>query len=72
MSDFGFRQRFMPRDDFAAELGVHPRTVKRYQEEPDGLPFAVIGGKIFIPIREGLEWVERRVVRPNPTRIPAE
>ncbi len=64
----GFRDEYMSRADFADELGVHERTVARYQNEPDGLPHVKIGGKDYIPIRQGREWIARRITQPNPTR----
>jgi hypothetical protein len=39
---------FVPEGDFATEIGVGKRTIGRYRKQPDGLPFAMIGGRIFI------------------------
>ena len=41
--------------------GATTRTSKRYEAE--GLPFAMIGGLKWRPLREGREWVAARIQR---------
>ena len=48
MSDQNILKDFQPQDEFAAEHGVSKHTVARYRQEPDGLPYAMFGGKVFI------------------------
>ena len=64
----GFREEYAPEADFAGELDVTPRTTRRYRNEPNGLPYLVIGGKIYIPVKAGREWIARRVRQANPIR----
>jgi hypothetical protein len=61
---------FDPEDEFARANGpVSKKTVQRYRNEPNGLPFLTFGGKIWIgPRDEAREWLLRRVRRPNPRR----
>jgi hypothetical protein len=59
---------FMPAEEFEKQLNVTPRTRHRYQSLPDGLPFVIIGGRTFIPVKDAKAWLERRVRRPNPRR----
>jgi len=54
--------------DFAKANNVSPRTVARYRSQPDGLPFFMWGGEVFIPLREAKEWLQARVKRPNARR----
>jgi hypothetical protein len=54
---------------FAAEVQVSERTVARYRNLPDGLPYLPFGGKIYIPIEEAREWLKSRVKRPNQRRV---
>ncbi len=41
--------------------GATTRTSKRY--EAKGLPFAMVAGRKFRPLREGREWVAARIQR---------
>jgi hypothetical protein len=59
---------YQPEADFAAGLGVSRHTVARYRTEPDGLPFAVFGGKIYIHLPGAREWMAKRIQRRAPLR----
>lgn len=59
---------YMPKAQFASELGCHERTIDNYRSQPNGLPSLTIGGKVYIPIADAREWIARRVARPNPVR----
>jgi hypothetical protein len=41
--------------------GATTRTSKRY--DADGLPFAMVAGRKYRPLREGREWVAARIQR---------
>jgi hypothetical protein len=45
--------------------GISQRTSARYRALPDGLPFLIFGGSVWIPKREGREWIASRVQRRN-------
>jgi hypothetical protein len=68
MPDENFLDNYPTRKTLAKLWGVHPRTLMRYQREPDGLPSLMLGGNARYPWKECCEWLERRVKRPNPTR----
>jgi len=54
-------------DEFArAEVKKHPRTVRRWTKEPDGLPFAMMGKTPIIHIPTAKQWLLSRMQRPNP------
>jgi len=54
--------------EFAKDNGICERTLSRYRNEPDGIPFMQFGGKIFIHIPGARKWLERRIQRLNPRR----
>jgi hypothetical protein len=68
MSDNSILDGFAFEADFARDNRVSRRTVANYRSEPNGLPFTVFGGKIWIPIEEARAWLKARVRRPNPRR----
>jgi hypothetical protein len=55
-------------DDFARSNNVSPRTVARYRNQPDGLPYVVWGGKVLVHIPGAREWLLKRTVSRNPRR----
>lgn len=55
-------------DELAAEAGLSKRTLARYRNEPDGLPYFRLGGRIYIRRGDWRDYLERRIIRPNPTR----
>jgi hypothetical protein len=63
----GVLEGFELEEDFATSANVHPRTVKRYRDQPDGLPYLIWGGKIYIPTAAARQWLLKRVRHPNPT-----
>jgi hypothetical protein len=53
---------------FAREVDRHPRTVRRWLDQPDGLPFSRIGNRILIHVPTAREWIFGRMCRPNARR----
>jgi hypothetical protein len=49
MSDL-FQNEFTPEPEWSARHNISPRTTARYRQLPNGLPFLVFGGRIYIPI----------------------
>ena len=56
----------IPNAEFADKLGVVIRTLDNYDRK--GLPFAMIGGKKYRPLTEGMSWIASRIQRRNPRR----
>jgi hypothetical protein len=52
----------------AVELKKHPRTIRRWMEDADGLPHVRLGRRFFIHIPTAREWLLKRMKYPNPTR----
>lgn len=59
---------FMGIEEAAEEIGCSTRTIRRYMDAPDGLPYAVIGGRVRLHRPTTREWIMGRLKRPNPTR----
>jgi hypothetical protein len=53
---------------FAAEVNRDPRTVRRWMNEPNGLPYTRIGNRILVHVPTAREWIFGRMHRPNPRR----
>jgi hypothetical protein len=66
ISDSDFLSEYEKESAWAEGHGVSQRTVARYREL--GLPHLFFGGYIWIPKREGREWIAGRVRRRNPSR----
>jgi hypothetical protein len=54
-------QDFLDLDPFAKEIGRHPRTVRRWFDEPDGLPHTRIGNRILIHVPTARDWLFSRM-----------
>jgi hypothetical protein len=68
MSNTKFLDDFIDLDPFAADAGRHPRTVRRWLKQPDGLPHTRIGNRILIHVPTAREWLMKRMHRPAPRR----
>jgi hypothetical protein len=67
MSKTNFLDDFVDLEPFAADAGRHPRTVRRWLNQPDGLPYSRIGNRILIHVPTAREWLMKRM-RPAPHR----
>lgn len=61
-------QDYLTRDQLASELHVTTRTVARWQDQPDGIPYVEMGGRILYRRQSILAWIESRERRPNQRR----
>ena len=68
MSDTNLLNDFLDLDPFAVEVGRDPRTVRRWMNEPDGLPFTRIGNRILVHVPTAREWIFGRMRHPAPRR----
>jgi hypothetical protein len=66
VSDPDFLAEYEKECDWAEGLGISQRTSARYRAL--GLPFLTFGGFVWIPKRQGREWIAKRVRRRNPPR----
>lgn len=58
----------IPDAALAAMWKVTQRTLARYENLPNGLPFWMIGGRKYRAVKESARWLETRARRPNPRR----
>jgi hypothetical protein len=52
------------------EVKRHPRTVRRWLTQPDGLPYVRLGSRTLIHIPTAKAWLLSRMRQPNPRRDP--
>jgi len=62
---------YLNREQLAHELKVNPRTVMRWQNLPDGLPFVELGGRILYRRASVMEWIASKERFPNRRRRAA-
>jgi hypothetical protein len=61
MSETNFLADYLDLEPFAEEADRHPRTVRRWLNEPDGLPYTRLGNRILIHIPTAREWLFARM-----------
>ena len=71
MSDINLLSEYADLERFAAEVEREPRTVRRWMNEPDGLPYAKIGNRVLIHIPTARAWIFGRMRKPNRRRARA-
>ena len=54
-------QDFLDLDPFAAEINRHPRTVRRWLNQRNGLPYTKIGNRILIHMPTARDWLFGRM-----------
>lgn len=57
-------QDYVDRQTLAGELGVTERTVWRYENQPDGLPNLMIGGRKLYRRSSVQAWLDAREDKP--------
>jgi hypothetical protein len=66
MSETNLLSDYLDLEPFAKEVSRHPRTVRRWMDEPNGLPFTRIGNRILVHIPTARAWIFGRMRKPNP------
>jgi hypothetical protein len=56
---------YLDLEPFAEIVNRHPRSVRRWTQEPDGLPFTKIGNRVLIHVETAKAWIFGRMRRPN-------
>jgi hypothetical protein len=64
--DPDFLTEYEKESNWAEGHGISQRTAKRYRAL--GLPFLTFGGFVWIPKREGRNWIAGRIKRRNSPR----
>jgi len=61
-----FLDGYILEKQWCEEVDITPRTSQRYRlAESPGLPYAELGGKIYIDIEGGRKWLAQRTHRRN-------
>ena len=58
----------IPDVDLASLWKTTTRTLRRYDNERDGLPYVLVSGKKYRPVKACSEWLAGRIRHPNPKR----
>ncbi len=69
MSNIDLLSDFVTREELSRILSISPRTIYRYSQMPNGLPYAMIGGRVHYRISSVKKWLESREKQPNPTNV---
>jgi len=48
-------------EPFAAEVKRNPRTVRRWIDQPNGLPYTKLGNRILIHLPTARDWIMSRM-----------
>jgi hypothetical protein len=64
----GFLDEFLDFEDFGAQVGRCSRTIERWTQETDGLPYTWLGNTRLIHVPTAREWVLSRMRYPNRRR----
>jgi phage terminase Nu1 subunit (DNA packaging protein) len=67
-TDTGLLDGFIDRATLADQLGCTARTIIRYENQPDGLPNLMLGGRKLYRIEAVKAWLANRERKPNPRR----
>ena len=59
---------FLDLEPFAKQVDRDPRTVRRWMDQPDGLPYTRIGNRILVHVPTAREWIFGRMRKPNARR----
>jgi hypothetical protein len=54
--------------DVAKVFGRHERTVRRWLDRPNGIPYTKAGNRILIHVPSAREWLLRNLKHRNPRR----
>jgi hypothetical protein len=63
MSGNNFLADYLDLEPFAEEVDRDSRTVRRWLNQPDGLPYTRLGNRILIHIPTAREWLFARMHR---------
>lgn len=64
----GLLEDFIDRPGLRGELKITDRTISRYENQPDGLPSVLIGGRKLYRKSAVVEWIKRKERKPNQRR----
>lgn len=60
--------QLVPDKALADEWNCTRRTLWRYDQQPDGLPYVIVAGRKYRPLKACRAWLAKRLKHPNPRR----
>jgi hypothetical protein len=70
VSNTDLLEGFLDLEPFAKEVDRNPRTIRRWLDCPDGLPYTRIGNRILIHVPTAREWIFGKMRKPNARPAP--
>ena len=65
MTDHHLLKDFLDLEPFANQVSRDPRTVRRWMNEPNGLPYSRIGNRILVHVPTARAWIFSRMRKVN-------
>jgi hypothetical protein len=65
VSNTDLLEGFLDLEPFAKEVDRNPRTIRRWLDSADGLPYTRIGNRILIHVPTAREWIFGKMRKPN-------
>ncbi|MGB8104446.1 MAG: helix-turn-helix domain-containing protein [Pseudolabrys sp.] len=62
---------YLTKTALAKEFGVSERTIDRWRNQPNGLPFTTAGATVLFNIASVRKWLDKRERHPNKRRAAA-
>jgi phage terminase Nu1 subunit (DNA packaging protein) len=60
-----FLQDYVGREEIAAAFKVSPRTISRWSNQADGMPYVVVGNRTLYRLAAVENWLRSRERTPN-------
>jgi hypothetical protein len=57
-------------EPFAVEAQRSPRTIRRWMNQPNGLPFIKLGSRVLIRVESAKKWIADLEQQRNPPKRP--
>jgi hypothetical protein len=64
----GILDDYQDLEPFAKGLGRHPRTIMRWTDQPDGLPYLKLGNRVLFHVPTAKAWIFGRMRTANPRK----
>jgi hypothetical protein len=68
MSSIDILNDYVDVASFAGAVDKHPRSILRWMNESNGLPYLKLGSRRLIHLPTARQWLLGRIQQPNPTR----
>jgi hypothetical protein len=63
-----FLDDYLDLEPFAAQAGRDPRTIRRWMDQKNGLPYTRIGNRLLIHLPTARDWLQSRMINRNPPK----